>query len=73
MIWVMHNKEYSKENSLLYPGYIEGNDLGNEWGVPTLFRLEVGLSHERQQYIVGHIVGSFFINKRNICQIMGPR
>ena len=47
------------ETPLLYPGYIEGNDLGNAWEVPTLFGLEVGLSHQRQLYIVGRIVGSF--------------
>ena len=33
-----------------------GNDLGNAWEVPTLFLLEVGLSHQRQLYIVGRIV-----------------
>ena len=47
------------ETPLLYPGYIEGNDLGNAWEVPTSFGLEVGLSHQRQLYIVGRIVGSF--------------
>ena len=47
------------ETTLLYPGYIEGNDLGNAWEVPTLFGLEVGLSHHIQLYIVGRIVGSF--------------
>ena len=54
-----NNNEFSIETPLLYPGYIEGNDLGNAWEVPTLFGLEVGLSHQRQLYIVGRIVGSF--------------
>ena len=44
---------------LIYPGYIVGNDLGNAWEVPTIFGLEVGLSHQRQLYMVGRIVGSF--------------
>ena len=54
-----NNNGFSIETPLLYPGYIEGNDLGNAWEVPTLFGLEVGLSHQRQLYIVGRIVGSF--------------
>ena len=38
-----------------------GNAMGNvgAWEVPTLFGLEVGLSHQRQLYIVGHIMGKF--------------
>ena len=59
-IWLFKNNNgFSIETPLLYPGYIVGNDLGNAWEVPTLFRLEVGLSHQRLQYIVGRIVGSF--------------
>ena len=54
-----NNNGFSIETPLLYPGYIVGNDLGNAWEVPTLFGLEVGLSHQRQLYIVGSIVGSF--------------
>ena len=54
-----NNNGFSIETPLLYPGYIEGNDLGNAREVPTLFGLEVGLSHQRQLYIVGRIVGSF--------------
>ena len=54
-----NNNGFSIETPLLYPGYIVGNDLGNAWEVPTLFGLEVGLSHQRQLYIVGRIVGSF--------------
>ena len=50
---------FSIETPLLYPRDIVGNDLGNAWEVPTLFGLEVGLSHQRQLYIVGRIVGSF--------------
>ena len=42
-----NNNGFSIETPLLYPGYIEGNDLGNAWEVPTLFGLEVGLSHQR--------------------------
>ena len=54
-----NNNGFSIEIPLLYPLYIVGNDLGNAWEVPTLFELEVGLSHQRQLYIVGRIVGSF--------------
>ena len=54
-----NNNGFSIETPLLYPGYIVGNDLGNAWEVPTLFGLEVGMSHQRQLYIVGRIVGSF--------------
>ena len=54
-----NNNGFSIETPLLYPGYIVGNDLDNAWEVPTLFGLEVGLSHQRQLYIVGRIVGSF--------------
>ena len=54
-----NNNGFSIETPLLYPGYIVGNDLGNAWEVPTLFGLEVGLSHQRQLYIVGRIVESF--------------
>ena len=54
-----NNNGFLIETPLLYPGCIEGNDLGNAWEVPTLFGLEVGLSHQRQLYIVGRIVGSF--------------
>ena len=54
-----NNNGFSIETPLIYPGYIVGNDLGTAWGVPTLFGLEVGLSNQRQLYIVGRIVGSF--------------
>ena len=62
----MENKRFSIGNPLffaytnpLFPGYIERNDLGNARAVPTLFGLEVGLSHQRQLYIVGRIMGCF--------------
>ena len=54
-----NNNGFSIETPLLYPGYIVGNDIGNAWEVPTLYGLEVGLSHQRQLYIMGRIVGSF--------------
>ena len=54
-----NNNGFSIETPLLYREYIVGNDLGNAWEVPTLFRLEVLLSHQRQLYIVFRIVGSF--------------
>ena len=41
-----NNNGFFIETPLIYPGYIEGNDLGNAWEVPTLFGLEVGLSHQ---------------------------
>ena len=46
-------RDYGRQG-LLFPGYIEGNDLGNAWGVPTLFGLKVAAI-----YCGPHIVGSF--------------
>ena len=48
----MDNKEFSIENPLVFPGYIEGNYLGNAWGVPTFFGLKKWDCPTKDSYIL---------------------
>ena len=57
----------SIENTLLFPGYIEGNDLCNVWGVPTLFGLEVGYCPTKDSYILWAALWEVSLNTRHIC------
>ena len=54
-----NNNGFSIETPLLYPGYIEGNDLGNAWEVPHIIRTRSGIVPPQTAIYCGPHCGKF--------------